>query len=589
MRSRCHPALLPFVLLGTITGVLTMPAQQTGPSVFKANARIVVLDVVVSGKNLRPLTGLHQQDFALSEDGRPQTISYFEAHSAAQPASPDPASLPAPGPNTFTNTPRVPPADYVAVLVLDSLNTPLADQSNLRVQVLKYIKKLPQGRRMAIFTLGSQLHFVQGFTDDPSLLAAAVNSRKKGASVQSSPLLQTGAERAADQEVVAALRATHAEDAAEAMQQFMADQGSDRSSARIQRTLAALQELARYLAGFPGRKNVVWFSGAFPVVIFPNPALRDAFGAQADNQGLLRRTDALLAAAQMAIYPVSAEGVATDAFNAAADARLTTRSQLTRPDQNGPAQRGADHSAMDQIAKDTGGVAFYGTNSLGDALERVAAHGSNFYTLTYTSTNPNADGQFRKIEVKLANAPGYQLAYRRGYYADDAKSSKATAGRLSSDLLSPYLRPGLPDSTQVPITLRLTRSASSHSTLAGDNPNLQGPLTRCAVDFLIPAHSLQYELTSDGHRLVHVESGLVVYNSKGEALNWILRQVNLNLDAARYALAQSNGVNLYLEIDAPATAAAIHGGVYDLNAQLAGTTQIPLAALSKVEMSLKPK
>jgi hypothetical protein len=78
--------------------------------------------------------------------------------------------------------------------------------------------------------------------------------------------------------------------------------------------------------------------------------------------------------------------------------------------------------------------------------------------------------------------------------------------------------------------------------------------------------------------MVQVETGLLVYNAKGEPLNWILRHVNLRLDAARYAMAQRSGVNLYLEIDAPATAASLRGGIYDLNAQLTGTLQIPLIA-----------
>ena len=124
--------------------------------------------------------------------------------------------------------------------------------------------------------------------------------------------------------------------------------------------------------------------------------------------------------------------------------------------------------------------------------------------MTYTSTNPAANGQFRKVEVRLANAPGYQLAYRRGYYADDAKTAQAATAKLHDDMLSPFLRPGLPDSTQVPITLRVTRSFPTNATPSGDNPNLKGPLVRYGVDFLIPARSLQYELRPDGHRLVHV-------------------------------------------------------------------------------------
>ena len=34
-------------------------------------------------------------------------------------------------------------------------------------------------------------------------------------------------------------------------------------------TLEAFSDIARYLAAVPGRKNLIWFAGDFPVVIFP--------------------------------------------------------------------------------------------------------------------------------------------------------------------------------------------------------------------------------------------------------------------------------------------------------------------------------
>ncbi len=568
---RCSP--LAAVVLTFAAGLVA--AQQTSPEVFKANARIVALDVVVSGKNHRPLAGLRQQDFMLLEDGHPQTISTFEEHSANTPASAAPVNPANPSPDVYTNAPSLAPADSVTVLVLDSLNTPLEDQTNLRVQVAKYIKKQSAGPAMAIFTLTTALQLVQGFTDDPALLAAALNSRGRGSGVQHSALIDSSAEKAAALETEAAMREFHAAREAAQMQQFMADQGTERTSDRVRRTLLALQDLSRYLAGFPGRKNVVWFTGAFPVVILPEPGLQDSLKVQSSYTELLKKTDALLAAAHIAVYPVSAEGVATDSFSAAEDSRLVTRLQLSHPGQEGLARRGADHAAMDQIAQDTGGIAQYGSNSLGDALGRAASHGSNFYTLTYTSTNKANDGQFRKIEVRLSNAAGYQLAYRRGYYADSAST---VMNEMDGDLLSPYLRPGLPDSTQVPFTMHMVHSAQAGTAVAGDNTNLKGPLTRYKVDFLIPARSLQYAESAAGVRMVQVETGLLVYNAKGEPLNWILRHVNLRLDAARYAMAQRSGVNLYLEIDAPATAASLRGGIYDLNAQLTGTLQIPLIA-----------
>jgi hypothetical protein len=188
--------------------------------------------------------------------------------------------------------------------------------------------------------------------------------------------------------------------------------------------------------------------------------------------------------------------------------------------------------------------------------------------------------------VQLAH-PGYQLAYRRGYYADDAKE----ASQPAVEPLSRFLGPGMPASTQIPFTLRVTRgavpakpAASDHAPVGnpgqgGDNPNLKGAHTRYRVDFMIPADGLRWRPAPDGHRRVNLEAALMVYNHEGKAVNWMLRQINLNPDAAHYTLAQTSGVNLYLEIDAPDDGVSLRGGIYDLNAQLAGTLEIPLSAV----------
>ncbi|MGC2402267.1 MAG: VWA domain-containing protein [Acidobacteriaceae bacterium] len=590
----------PLVALAVLLGASAMSPVKPGYSqtaapgdnashVFRANARIVVVDVVVTGKKHRPLTGLRQQDFLVSEDGTRQTIKNFEEHTTSQPTRVSPAE---PTPNLFTNIPRGQQIDSVTVLVLDSLNTPLDDQRRVKAQVLKYLKKPQAGQKIAIFTLQTQLRLIQSFSDDPEVLAAAVNDKKNGVGKQVPQLLQSNGETAVAQETAAAMREAHGEDTAEALEKFMAGQASVRSEARLKITLQALQDLAHYLGGFAGRKNVVWFSGGFPLSIFPTPGLTDPFSAQRDDEQEVRKTDALLASAQMAIYPIGAAGVSTDsAYDAGADSR-TTSSQLSRP-QDSRQEENASHAAMDVIAKDTGGAAFYGTNDLADALNRVIAHGSNFYTLTYTSTNPASDGRFRKIEVKLGRS-GYLLDYRRGYYVDNAKGPSAPSPlpTQSADMLSPFLRRGTPDSTEIPLTLRVVRgkippgasavsptSSQPRRSSAGDNPELTGAVARYAVDLMMPARGLQFETAANGHRYVRMEAGLLVFDREGRALNWLLRQVNLNLDDARYALVQTNGVNLYFEIDAPASAVFVRGGVYDRSSNLVGTVAVPLAAV----------
>ena len=45
---------------------------------------------------------------------------------------------------------------------------------------------------------------------------------------------------------------------------------------RVAMTLEALKAMARYLAGVPGRKNLIWFSTSFPITVFPSPREKQA-------------------------------------------------------------------------------------------------------------------------------------------------------------------------------------------------------------------------------------------------------------------------------------------------------------------------
>ena len=55
------------------------------------------------------------------------------------------------------------------------------------------------------------------------------------------------------------------------VQQFEAEQESMQTQMRTQYTLDAFNALAHYLSNFPGRKNLIWFSGSFPLQIEPGP------------------------------------------------------------------------------------------------------------------------------------------------------------------------------------------------------------------------------------------------------------------------------------------------------------------------------
>jgi VWFA-related protein len=129
-------------------GQVSEPGSQG--ATIKSEVRIVLVDVVVTSGNGRPVGGLRKEDFQVAEDGRPQTISFFEEHKGAAPTT---ISLPPMPANVFTNYPTVKSTDSVNVLLLDSLNTQALDQAYVRAQMTKYLQAAvsgPTGARLAI-------------------------------------------------------------------------------------------------------------------------------------------------------------------------------------------------------------------------------------------------------------------------------------------------------------------------------------------------------------------------------------------------------------------------------------------------------
>jgi hypothetical protein len=120
---------------------------------IKSEVQLVLLDVVVTSGNGRPVGGLRKDDFQVAEDGHPQTISFFEEHTGTAPII---VSLPPMPPNVFTNYPTVKKTDSINVFLLDALNTQNLDQAFVRAQMTNYLREAaasPNGARFAIFTL----------------------------------------------------------------------------------------------------------------------------------------------------------------------------------------------------------------------------------------------------------------------------------------------------------------------------------------------------------------------------------------------------------------------------------------------------
>jgi len=379
-----HLSLLPLLLVSCCIAALSAqtpapPAPATQPSVplLKENVRAVVVDVVVT-KGEQPISGLHQQDFQVIEDGKPQTIDFFEEHTSKSLPPGALPPIPQMPPNVYTNVPPAPESDAVNVLLLDSLNTEKQDQAYVHKQILDFLKGMQPGTRCAIFTLGSRLRFVQGFTTDTSVLTAALNDRKTGFSPEKDPSSRSHEDDQADKDQLATMTmmSNGMTAGVDAVAKAQADSAVFQFAQRASMTMEALQYLARYLGGVPGRKNLIWFASAFPVNVFPSPAQKQEMSYARVYTSEVKKTADLLTISRVAVYPIGAEGMMNDHWTEAGNTGpASAGAGTTNP---GRASGGAEVSqerleensaradniiAMERLATDTGGKAFYNTNS----------------------------------------------------------------------------------------------------------------------------------------------------------------------------------------------------------------------------------
>ena len=166
---------------------------------LQINSRAVLVDVIVTDSAGNPVTGLPKSAFTVTEQGKPQTISFFEENHPAQLAQP--TEMPKLPPDVFTNFSPFPQPPAVNVLLLDSLNTGMESQSDVHNQMMKFLKSAKPGTRSAIFAMGTSLRFIQGFNDDPAVLAAALDNRK-GNEVEASTLMNDKEETNAEQSLL---------------------------------------------------------------------------------------------------------------------------------------------------------------------------------------------------------------------------------------------------------------------------------------------------------------------------------------------------------------------------------------------------
>lgn len=488
-------------------------SQQSAAPTIQVFSRETIVDVLVTDANGKPVHGLIKSDFTISEDNKPQPIRSFAEYSKDTPAPPA-RTLP---PDTYSNRNALPASGPVQIIYI-TLPCPPIMRGRTESYIADYLRTMPTGTQVAIFGFRADLglRLVQGFTTDGPRAAAAIDNLDL-------PVCKTP----------------------------WAD------------PIAAVDQIAAYVAGIHGRKNLIWVTSS-PLAIMRDGGYSWSRGAS-DMTYIHRLMDTydLFTREQIAIYPFDPRGVPADP-------------------QGRPIALNFNSLRVEDIATQTGGAAIYNTNDFKGAVAKIVDDTTHFYTLSYIPPRATDDGHYHAIKITV-DRPGLHLVYRNGYNdehpapPDDVlkvhmNQASMGLGSLPSTQLTfdVQVMPGAPNAAK-PANTAGTRHAL---------PSAKAPITYNLL-YMLDQSQIDFAATPDGLRNASLEFDLAAYDSYGKLITVRSQTLKLPLTFEEYQEFIQTPFKFFLPIDLPPGEITLRAGVFDGISNKSGTLEIPLTVPRK--------
>jgi VWFA-related protein len=341
-------------IFALITGCI-LTSRTASAQAAPAGDKPMVLDVVVTDKADRPVSGLQATDFKVLENKQPRDVTGVRAVDGTAPSAEPPVQ---------------------AILLVDEVNATFENMSRERKEIENYLRQ--SNGHLAVptslvFLDETDLHYQGKPTRDPKVLLD---------NLANNPNPQ---------------RLTQAEGGPQQYVQMR------------EKSLQAMNGLALRLRDEPGRKLVIWispgwqafstvnsqkspkeFQALFDYIVGISTVLRDAHVTlySADPYGGPRD----LAYEGNTYYQQFVKGVAS------------------------PKQADNGDLMLQVMATQTGGKVLYGSNSLSKMLDQCLADTQQFYVLSYGAQSARQANEYHAVEVRV-NKPGLKVRTLTGFYA----------------------------------------------------------------------------------------------------------------------------------------------------------------------------
>jgi VWFA-related protein len=439
--------------------------------------------------------------------------------------------------------------------------------------MIRLLKTLPPDTPVVVLLLGQSLGVVQAFSSDPAVLRAAID-RATGSSP--SPNSASGNRSDSFLSLVDFEENGDKEDYVSGqIEDFEKGDHTHTLNFRVETTVSVLTNIARYLSGYPGRKNLIWVSASFPIALESKPTLeKDAFGEDRAFAERVQDAAGALSDAQVAVYPMDARIAGTDGPGVPASSPGRGGSMASfrvgPPSGSLSGERDAHiaEATMDELAGDTGGKTCKNTNDLSACIEGALKDSSSYYELAYEPQNADWDGGFLTISMKTTRS-GVKLSYRRSYFAQDAEAPAAQ--QPAEQLLKQACRDLLP-STTISLAARVVP---------------RGPGGELTYMLSAPMGALSLAPPGESSEL-GVQTALCEYGAKGDSMQFLMMKPQTVSDAA-YQIWQAHGFEEYVNVPPMAGTGWLRVAVVDARTGSTGALDIPMRAEDLARAAMPPE
>ncbi len=419
---------------------------------FSVRVNLVPIRVVVRDAHGQAIPNLHQDDFRIFEDGKPQFISHFSVETPAPAAQPLPeTSSSHPPESEKAPAALVRPSRFVALL-FDDVHLPFGELARIRNVADDYVKSSFQpSDRFAIFTISGQSQ--TDFTDDRAKLHEALQG------VQPRPVTAgsaTGigecpsinylqADLIVNQHDLQAITVATNDalacqfggnqqylSAAQGVAQGMALHILSTADVQTQYSFQRLKEIVRRMTAVTGQRLIVLMSPGF---LIPNREydLSEVIDSATRSNVTISTLDARGLYTVDALPDVSAKTTGDPTLSGF---HTSYRFQ----------QESRQSDVLWSVANGTGGQGFANSNDLAGGFRRLVATPETSYLIGFVPQNLKYDGHFHSLKVALTSKEKYTVQARSGFYAPKRVETPADAVKqeIEEAVLSQEEQHGLP-------------------------------------------------------------------------------------------------------------------------------------------------